>query len=589
MEHLTTLDLSIIAGYLVLTLLIGLYFSKRASKNVGEFFLSGRQLPWWIAGTGMVATTFAADTPLAVTGLVAKHGIAGNWLWWTFVSGGMLTVFFFARLWRRANILTDLEFIELRYSGKPAKFLRGFKALYFGLFINAVIIGWVNLAMYKIIRIMIPELNPELVIVSCVLLTTFYSGLSGLWGVSITDAVQFVISMAGCIVLAILAVQAPEITSAGGITGALPEWMFDFFPSVTAGNATENINGTLQMTFASFAALAFVQWWASWYPGAEPGGGGYIAQRMMSAKDEKHSLLATLWFIVAHYCLRPWPWIIVGLASLVLFPELPAAEKEDGFVHVMKSILPAGFKGLLIAAFLAAYMSTLSTHLNWGTSYLINDFYKRFLKTDATPGHYVSMSRVFTVLVALFALFITFFVLETITGAWEFIIQCGAGTGFVLIFRWYWWRLNAWSEITSMIAPFAAYACLQFFTDIEFPMSIYIIVIFTIAVTLLVTYLTPPTEEKHLLEFWSRTRPGGSLWKPVAEKDQTGGHRSESGFSRLFLDWIAGIVLVYSILFGTGKLLFGEPLTASVYFVVALAAGIFIYTDLNRKGWNTLD
>ena len=569
------------------TLLIGLLFSRRASENVGEFFLSGRKLPWWIAGTGMVATTFAADTPLAVTGLVAKHGIAGNWLWWTFVSGGMLTVFFFARLWRRANILTDLEFIELRYSGKGAQFLRGFKALYFGLFINAVIIGWVNLAMYKIISIMIPEINPELAIVACVLLTTLYSGLSGLWGVTITDTVQFVISMTGCIILAVLALQAPEITEAGGITGALPAWMFDFFPSITSNPSGSGLDGTLELTFASFAAFAFVQWWASWYPGSEPGGGGYIAQRMMSAKDEKHSFLATLWFIVAHYCLRPWPWIVVGLASLVLFPDLPAEQKEDGFVHVMQSILPPGLKGLLIAAFLAAYMSTLSTHLNWGTSYLINDFYKRFIRKDADARHYVGASKLFTVGVALFALFITFYVLETITGAWEFIIQCGAGTGFVLILRWYWWRLNAWSEIVSMIAPFLAYAWIVLFTEFAFPSSLYIIVLFTIVSSLVATFLTPPTDRERLMAFYSTTKVGGVLWKKIS--DRLPEVASDSGFLRLFADWAAGIILVYSILFGTGKLIFGDPVQTVAYFAVALLAGLFIYTDLNRSGWNNLE
>ncbi|MCW8798511.1 MAG: Na+:solute symporter [Prosthecochloris sp.] len=586
MQQLTSLDIGIIAGYLILTLLIGLYFSKKVSSNVSEFFLSGRQLPWWIAGTGMVATTFAADTPLAVTGLVAKHGIAGNWLWWTFVSGGMLTVFFFARLWRRAHILTDLEFIELRYSGPAAKFLRGFKAIYFGLFINAIIIGWVNLAMYKIVSIMIPELNPELVVIFCVLLTTLYSGLGGLWGVTITDTIQFVISMVGCIVLAVLAVNAPEVKAAGGLTEALPGWMFDFFPSITTGAQSGTINGALQLTFASFAALAFVQWWASWYPGSEPGGGGYIAQRMMSAKDEKHSLLATLWFIIAHYCLRPWPWIIVGLTSIVLFPDLPADQKEDGFVHVMQALLPPGLKGLLIAAFLAAYMSTLSTHLNWGTSYLVNDFYKRFIRPEASPAHFVVVSRILTLLVALFALYITFFVLQTITGAWEFIIQCGAGTGFVLILRWFWWRLNAWSEIVSMMTPFAVYAYLSFFTDITFPYSIYIIVLVTIAVTLIVTWLTPATNEDHLKKFYTITRVGGVFWKKIS--NQLPEVQSDNGFGRLFADWAAGIILVYSILFGTGKILFGTLQEALLYLTVALLAGSFIYYDLNRRGWSNL-
>lgn len=586
MEQFTVLDYAFIAGYLILTLAIGLMFSSRASENVGEFFLSGRKLPWWLAGTGMVATTFAADTPLAVAGFVAKNGIAGNWVWWTFVSGGMLTVFFFARLWRRANIMTDLEFIELRYSGKAAAFLRGFKAVYFGLFINAVIIGWVNLAMFKIIRIMMPELNPELTIVVLVILTTVYSGLSGLWGVSVTDAIQFLIAMTGCIILAVLAMQHPSVAAAGGLKGALPAWMFDFFPSISPSGSSTVGQGAFALPFASFAAMAFVQWWASWYPGAEPGGGGYIAQRMMSAKDEKHSLLATLWFTIAHYAVRPWPWIVVGLASLVMFPDLPAAEKEDGFVHVMKAVLPPGLKGLLVAAFLAAYMSTLSTHLNWGTSYLINDFYKRFIRPEADAKHYVRASKAVTVLTAIFALYITFFVLETITGAWEFIIQCGAGTGFVLIMRWFWWRLNAWSEITSMVAPFAAYSWLHFMTGITFPLSIFIIVLFTITATLLVTFLTPPIEEETLRSFYRTTRVGGVFWKKIS--DTMPEVESDKGFLLLFADWFLGIVLVYSALFGTGKLIFGEPLPAALYFLAAAVSGWLIYSDMNRRGWNNL-
>jgi len=586
MAQLNFLDYSFIIGYFLLTLTIGLWFSSRASENVDEFFLSGRKLPWWIAGTGMVATTFAADTPLAVAGFVAKNGIAGNWVWWTFVSGGMLTVFFFARLWRRAEILTDLEFIELRYSGTAARFLRGFKAVYFGLFINAIIIGWVNLAMFKIIRIMVPELNPEWAIIALVLLTTFYSGLSGLWGVSITDAVQFIIAMAGCIILAVLAVKSPAVVSAGGLTKALPGWMFDFFPSFSSTSGT-SITGAAALPFASFAAMAFVQWWSSWYPGAEPGGGGYIAQRMMSAKNEKHSLLATLWFTVAHYCLRPWPWIIVGLASLVMFPHLPMNQKEDGFVYVMKAVLPPGLKGLLIAAFLAAYMSTLSTHLNWGTSYLINDFYKRFLKKDGSAKHYVNISKITTVLTAAFALYITFFVLETITGAWEFIIQCGAGTGFVLILRWFWWRLNAWSEITSMVTPFAVLAWLKLFTTITFPFSIFIIVGVTIAVTLTVTFLTPATETAQLETFYRTTRVGGVLWNKISKNMPE--VKSDTGFVMLFVDWALGIIMIYAILFGTGKIIFDDLFQGFLFLGIGFIAGILIFADLNRRGWNNLN
>jgi len=586
MAQLTPLDISFIAGYLLLTLLVGLFFSRRASENVGEFFLSGRKLPWWIAGTGMVATTFAADTPLAVAGFVAKNGIAGNWVWWTFVSGGMLTVFFFARLWRRANILTDLEFIELRYSGKAASFLRGFKAVYFGLFINAVIIGWVNLAMFKIISIMIPGLDPKLTIIGLVLFTTIYSGMSGLWGVSITDAVQFVIAMVGCVILAVLAVNSPQVTAAGGLKEALPGWMFDFFPSFSS-TADPSATGAFALPFTAFAAMAFVQWWSSWYPGAEPGGGGYIAQRMMSAKDEKNSLLATLWFTIAHYCIRPWPWIVVGLASLVMFPNLPAGQKEDGFVHVMNAVLPSGLKGLLIAAFMAAYMSTLSTHLNWGTSYLINDLYKRFIKPDSDERHYVLVSRIVTAVTAAFALYITFYVLESISGAWTFIIQCGAGTGFVLIMRWFWWRLNAWSEITSMVAPILAYTWISQFTAIEFPESIYIIVLFTIACTLAVTWLTKPTDSAKLEHFYRITRVGGALWKPVA--DNLPDVKGDTGFPALMLDWFFGIVLVYSVLFGTGKLIFGEPVAATLYYAAGAVAGVMIYRDLSKRNWSTFD
>lgn len=578
MTSLTPIDYGVIAAYLLISLGIGIGFSRRASTDTGEFFLSGRKLPWWVAGTAMVATTFAADTPLAVAGFVARHGIAGNWVWWTFVSGGMLTVFFFARLWRRANILTDLEFIELRYSGPAARFLRAFKALYFGLFINAIIIGWVNLAMVKIIRIMAPELDPTLTIIAIVALTTLYSGLSGLWGVAITDAIQFIIAMTGCIILAVLALNAPQITTAGGLTKALPGWMFDFLPSGTG----------YSLPILSFAAMAFVQWWASWYPGAEPGGGGYVAQRMMSAKNEEHSLLATLWFTIAHYCLRPWPWIIVGLASLVMFPDLPANQKEDGFVYVMQALLPVGLRGLLVAAFLAAYMSTLSTHLNWGTSYLVNDAWRRFIRPHADEAHYVAISRIFTIIMAIASLIVTFFILDTITGAWEFILQCGAGTGFVLIMRWFWWRLNAWSEITAMIVPFITYALLQGHGDAAlFPVSLFIIAGTTIAATLLVTWLTPPTDREQLKTFYRTTRVGGRLWRPIAR--ELPDVQADHSFGRLFLDWALGIIMIYAILYGTGQLLFHSTLTGAIAIAIGLAAGALILLDLTRRGWNSMN
>ncbi len=583
---LTLVDYIVIAGYLALTLLIGVRYSKLASQNTTEFFLSGRKQPWWLAGTGMVATTFAADTPLAVSGLVAKHGIAGNWIWWAFAFGGMLSVFFFSRLWRRAEILTDLEFIELRYSGKAAGFLRGFKAVYFGLFMNVIIIGWVNLAMVKIITIMIPELNPVFAIVFCVLLTTFYSGLAGLWGVTVTDLIQFSISMIGCIILAILAVQSPAVQYAGGVQQSLPEWMFHFIPTITTDSTADSLSGVYQLTLYSFLAFVGVQWWASWYPGSEPGGGGYIAQRMMSAKNEKHALFATLWFTVAHYCLRPWPWIIVGLVSVVMFPDLPASEKEDGFIYVMQKVLPIGIKGLLLAAFLAAYMSTLSTHLNWGSSYILNDFYKRFIKPDLSEKDYVSISRIITSLIAAISLLITFFVLESITGAWAFILECGAGTGFVLILRWYWWRLNAWSEIASMIAPFVAYALISSYTTIEFPNTLFLIVGFTVVITLLVTLLTKPDDTEHLKAFYRKIRVGGPLWKPIA--NQLPDVKSEENLSALVLNWVYSLVLVYSCLFGIGKLIFRDFLEGMGFLLLAVVAGWLIYRDFQQRGWQKL-
>jgi solute:Na+ symporter, SSS family len=584
---LTVLDYSVVAGYLLLSLLVGLRYSSKASQSTSEFFLSGRKQPWWLAGTGMVATTFAADTPLAVAGLVAKNGIAGNWIWWSFVFGGMLTVFFFSRLWRRAQILTDLEFIELRYSGKAAGFLRGFKAIYFGLFMNVIILGWVNLAMYKIVKIMIPSLNPELAILFCVLLTAFYSGLAGLWGVAVTDLVQFTIAMIGCIVLAVFAVQHPMIQNEGGLKHILPDWMFSFLPKVVETAPDSGIGGAFELTLYSFVAFVGVQWWASWYPGAEPGGGGYIAQRMMSAKDEKHSLFATLWFIIAHYCVRPWPWIIVGLVSVAMFPMLPASQKEDGFIYVMQAVLPSGFQGLLLASFLAAYMSTLSTHLNWGTSYALNDFYKRFFKPEAPEKHYVLVSRIITVLIAALSLLITFYVLDTITGAWAFILECGAGTGFVLIMRWFWWRLNAWSEITSMIAPFIAYSYVHFFTDIMFPDSLFFIVAFTVSLTLVVTYMTKPVDTEHLEAFYRKTRVGGIFWRKISSRLPE--VVSDKGFFNLFVDWFFGIVLVYSFLFGVGKIIFGQFILGGFLLALGICAGFMIYLDFNRRGWTELD
>lgn len=575
------LDWLIIILYFIISVLVGLYYSRRASKSMKDFFLSGRNLPWWLAGTSMVATTFAADTPLAVTELVAKNGIAGNWLWWNFVFGGMLTVFFFARLWRRAGIMTDVEFAELRYSGKPAAFLRGFRSVYLGLFINAVIIGWVNLAMAAILEGMfgIPHDQVIVYVAFAMLLTAAYSAMSGLWGVAVTDAFQFVLAMCGCIVLAVVVLELPQIGGMSGLMDKLPSWALRFTPVI--GDSGDSVGSVFALSISSFLAFIGVQWWASWYPGAEPGGGGYIAQRMMSAKNEKHSLLATLWFTIAHYCVRPWPWIIVGLASLVLYPELCPEEKRLGYVFAMRDFLPIGLKGLLVAAFFAAYMSTIATQLNWGTSYLMNDFYRRFIKQDREEKHYVRISRLVTGLMMILSLGVTL-IISTISGAWAFIIEAGAGLGLVLILRWFWWRINAWSEISAMIAPFIAYGYVKFFTDIQFPDSLFIIVGFTTIVWLVVTFLTKPTDVETLKNFFTRIHPGG-WWNPVAA--QTPYVKQDTGYGKLIIDWLAGVVLVYDVLFGLGKLILGDVPTALMFFLIAAMAASILYTHLSKIGW----
>lgn len=584
------IDWVIILLYFLISLAIGIYYSKRASGSMENFFLSGRKLGWLLAGTSMVATTFAADTPLAVTELVGQNGIAGNWLWWNMLIGGMLTVFFFSRLWRRAEILTDVEFIEFRYSGKPAAALRGFKGIYMGVFMNTIIMGWVNLAMIKILIGMFPEYvnssNAIYYVGGCMLLTAFYSALSGLWGVAVTDAFQFILAMVGCIILAIIVVNAPQIGGMSGLQEKLPDWAMRFTPEITADTTPESVGGILALTVSSFLAFIGIQWWASWYPGAEPGGGGYIAQRMMSAKDEKNSLYATLFFQIAHYCLRPWPWIIVGLCAIVLYPDLTHADKGLGFVKAMNDFLPPGLKGLLLAAFLAAYMSTIATHLNWGTSYFINDFYKRFVAKEKSQKHYVTVSRLMT-LVFMFLSVIVTTQMTTISGVWSFVIECGAGLGLVLILRWFWWRVNAISEIVATITPFVVYGVLYFGDfGVKFPNTLYIIVPITTIAWLITAYITKPTEDSKLISFYTRVHPGGIGWKKISDKLPN--IKSDSGYYLLFINWIAGVVLVYSFLFGFGKIIFGQLFIGVIFLLVGLAAALLIKRNFDKVGWETI-
>ncbi|MCH7618352.1 MAG: Na+:solute symporter [Candidatus Marinimicrobia bacterium] len=579
--QLSTLDWALILIYFVFALGVGVYFSKRASGSIVEYFTSGRSLPWWLAGTSMVATTFAADTPLAVTELVANHGIAGNWLWWNMLMSGLLTVFFFARLWRRAEVLTDVEFTELRYSGRPAAILRGFRALYLAIPINLIIMGWVTLAMVKIIELTI-GVDKWVAVGITLAVTLIYSTLSGLWGVVMTDLLQFIIAMTGSIALAIFATN-----SVGGIDG-LKEGLINIYGADhTILDFTPEI-GSVWMPLTAFFVYLAVNWWAAWYPGAEPGGGGYIAQRMFSAKDERHSFLATLWFNIAHYAIRPWPWIMVALVSLVLYPELE--DKQTGYILVMLNSLPSGFKGLLLASFAAAFMSTMSTHLNWGSSYIVNDFYKRFINKDASDTHYVNVGRISTVFLILLSALVTS-QMDTITGAWKYLLAIGAGTGSVYILRWFWWRINAWTEISAMAASLVTSISLQSIfgmdsTDINvFAQVMLITVGVTSAVWLSVTFLTKPESDETLLKFYRKVRPGGSLWKPITklapEVD------TDKGLGWDLADWAVGIVLIYSALFGVGKIILGSTSIGLALLLITALCFLFIRWELNRRGWKS--
>jgi solute:Na+ symporter, SSS family len=581
---LTLVDWAVIAAYFLFNLAIGFYYKARAGKNIGEFFLSGRNVPWWLAGTSMVATTFAADTPLVVTGLVARNGIAGNWLWWNFVASGMLTVFLFARLWRRSGVMTDVEFAEIRYSGKPAAFLRGFRAIYLGVPINCIILGWVNLAMVKILTLTlgISKSQALWIVLGMIALTSFISALSGLWGVLVTDLFQFVLKMTMVIILAVAAVHA-----VGGI-GQMKLQLTQIHRAGSALSFVPDLNSAW-MPMITFLVYISVNWWAVWYPGSEPGGGGFVAQRMFCAKDERHSLLATLWFNIAHYALRPWPWILVGLASIILYPNLQ--DKESGYVLVMVNYLPPALRGLMLAGFAAAFMSTIGTNLNWGASYLVNDFYRRFVHKAAGERHYVAMSQVATVFLTIVSAILTYF-MGSIAGAWKLLIVTGAGTGTVLILRWYWWRINAWSEVSAMIAAFVVSITLQlgFHLDSDDPYGFAYIMLITVGITTVVwlaaTFLTAPEPMEKLVEFYRRVHPWTGGWAPVARQAPEILPTSDTMYN--LIDWICGCVLIYGSLFGIGKIILEEYTTGCVFLAVGLAAGAVIYRDLSRRGWSSV-
>jgi solute:Na+ symporter, SSS family len=630
---LNSTDWIVIAAYLLLNLLISLYYRRRSSGSTEEFFVSGRNVSWWLAGTSMVATTFAADTPLFVTGVVAKNGISGNWIWWSQCLSGMMTVFFFARYWRRAGILTDVEFVELRYEGKPAAFLRGFRAIYLGGLMNCLILGWVIKAMISITTVLLGDAIAQGRVLSigigghvlftytfgepahtglliCVLLlvpfTGIYTFIGGLWGVLVTDLFQFILKMSMIIVLAWVAVsklggmallklQLSRVDEAVRQTGQTTGSVTAFFPSFHLGWTTDAIWTLPVITFVLYLG---VQWWASWYPGAEPGGGGYVAQRMFSAKDEKNSLGATLWFNIANYAMRSWPWIVTGLVAVAVYSPLGglhpstefAAEPEKGYVMVLRDFLPPALRGLMVAAFLAAFMSTVGTQLNWGASYFINDFYRRFVIRNAGEKHYVRVSKLFIVLLVILSGY-TAAHITSIQAAWQLLLGMGAGTGGVLMLRWYWWRVNAWSEISAMIAAFIVSVSLSRVefsgnTSVVFAKTALITTAATTVVWLVTTLLTRPESDDRLLKFYRRVHPTIHGWKRIALLAPE--INPVRDFKANAFDWVMGCTLVYCCMFGIGELVLQAWLSGFVLLSIATLAGYFIFWSLSRRGWETL-
>jgi SSS family transporter len=588
--NLSTLDWGIIVAFFAVTLLIGLYASRGAGKSYAEFFLSGRDMPWWLLGVSMVATTFSADTPNLVTDLVRTHGVAGNWSWWAFLLTGMLTVFVYARLWRRSGVLTDLEFYELRYSGKPAAFLRGFRAIYLGVFFNVMIMATVSLAAIKIGAVML-DLEPVETLLITSIITVIYTSIGGLKGVILTDFFQFILAMAGMVIAAVYIVNLPEV---GGLSSMLAH------PNVSGKlNFLPDFSDSKQLIPLFLMPLA-VQWWSVWYPGAEPGGGGYIAQRMLSAKDEKNAVTATLFFNIAHYALRPWPWILIALASLIVFPDIaslqaafphldPKVVKNDLAFSAMLNLLPAGLIGLLIAALLSAFMSTISTHLNWGSSYVVNDFYKRFIRPDAPQNELVNVGRVSTVVLMILAALLAL-ALENALQAFNILLQIGAGTGLIFILRWFWWRINAYSEITAMVVSFML--ALYFELGMENPLPEHIKLLAGVGITTLawvaVTFLTAPSSQETMLRFFKLIQPSPTGWKPVIEKGIASGELDSNEIipgklPNQILGMFLGCILVYSALFSIGFIIYGNMMPALLSGFVALISGY-----LMLKNWDKI-
>lgn len=581
--NLTPIDGLIIILSLAVCFLPAVFFARRAGKNTAEFFTSGRAVPWWLIGVSMVATTFSTDTPNLVTNIVRQDGVAGNWVWWAFLLTGMMTVFFYARMWRRSGVLTDLEFYEIRYSGRPAGFVRGFRAVYLGLLFNCVIMATVNLAAVKIANVLLGWPMTQTLIV-CGLLNIFFAATAGLWGVLVIDLIQFGIAMTGAFAAAVFALKQPQVGGLSGLMEKLDPQTLRLLPDF----------GDWGTAVGIFIIPIAVQWWSVWYPGAEPGGGSYIAQRMLAARTEKDALSGTLLFNAAHYALRPWPWILVGLASLLVYPELsdiraafPGVSERlighDMAYPAMLRFLPAGLMGLMVAGLLAAYVSTLVTHLNWGASYVVHDFYRRFIRPGATEKHYVFIGRVATGSLMILAGLLTY-VLDSAKESFDLMLSVGAGTGLIYLLRWFWWRINAWSEIAAMTSSFLAAGA--FFVlrktgqAIPTPISLLGTIALTTVVWMTVTFLTKPADRETLVRFYRIVRPAGPGWKTI--RDAAGVGPSPDSLAHSVLGWFTGCLFVYSALFGAGSFLSGKFGPGIAWLVLFIASGWGLSKILRR-------
>jgi SSS family solute:Na+ symporter len=577
------LDWLIVVISICISFLPAVLLARRAGRSTAEFFTSGRSAPWWLIGVSMVATTFSTDTPNLVTNLIREKGVANNWQWWAFLLTGMATVFFYARLWRRSRVLTDLEFYEIRYAGPAAIFVRGFRAVYLGLFFNCVIIASVNLAAAKIANVMLGwPMGKTLAI--CAVLNVAFAATSGLWGVLVTDFIQFGIAMAGSFSAAYFALKQPEVGGLAGLIARSDPSTLRLVPDF----------GDWGMTLSVFVIPLTIQWWSVWYPGAEPGGGSYIAQRMLAAKSERDALAGTLFFNVAHYALRSWPWIIVALASILVYPNLSDIARTFPYVDphlighdmaypAMLRFLPAGFMGLMIAGMLAAYVSTISTQLNWGTSYLVHDLYRRFIRQGAEERHYVLVGRLTTALLMLLAGLLTF-TLESARQTFDLLLSVGAGTGLLYLLRWFWWRVNAWSEVSAMASSFVI--ALAFFLAskagavIPSHVSLLVTVAVTSVVWISVTLATAPTDRFTLVSFYRLVRPAGPGWKPIAR--EAGGGGSPDSLPQSLLGWVLGCCFVYAALFGAGSFIYGKTAQGVFWAVLFTVSGAGLIRLLPR-------